>query len=289
MKNTILAFILFSLSSASSAADCTQEAFKLLEEESEIYVVDRHTMMHGFLDCSLSTFGMEVVVHEAVHTEDLGVPAGLKLEELENWFIENPNAEANLFSLDKKHIGAISLLNAPTPKVLVLKFLSENYPDVMGDSEHPIHDWLAAYILDETTYASNSFPRGLTELNAYIHGLRFEARVKKDLPNSDASKFLMGQRHGLYHFLFLLKAYVHELKQAAPNSWVSLNQKLNQEIIKSLITDAKTSLVSSQHCAPIIDIDEKALFDLLADPKFFNELRSLLQESALDLDTVLCK
>lgn len=285
---SLLSLCLFASVAPVVAADCSKEAFNFLKEESEIFVVPRHTMMHAFIDCSVSTLGIEVVLHEAVHAEDLGIPSGTKLEDLVAWFEQNPNAEANLFSLDQKHIGAIKLPDAPTPKSLVLKFLNENYASVIADLDHPIHGWLEGYILVDETFASNSFPKGLTELNAYIHGLRLEYRVKKSLSQNDPMNLIYFQRHGLWHFLFLMKAYVHELKKGSPESWNQLNHETNTDILSSLIADAATSLAGTNHCQ-ISDPQEKALFELFADPKFLDEMYEVMKASSSKLDLILCK
>lgn len=275
------------LSFASFASNCFDEAKSLLQNPSEIYVFERHPYMHQFIDCESPTKGMEVVIHETVHFEDLGIPTKITAIELEEWFRNNPIMKADIYSLDGIHNGAIILDNAPTPKTLVLKFLNENYAEVMKNEDHPIHGWLEGYILDDSTLASYSFPSGLTELNAYIHGLIIEYRIKKDLPPENPYQNLIVQRWGLWHFLFLLKAYTYELKNNSSNEWLLLNNDHNSKIIRSLIHDARKALTESSHCE-LVNEGEISLFKLFSDPRYFSGLKEILG-SEDNLNQILCQ
>src|SRR5690606_11362568 len=147
---------------------------------------------------------------------DLGIPYSLVEIDVTKWFEENTNIKVNLFSLSGIHIGSIELDGAPTPRRLITDVLESKYQQVMEDPEHTLHEWLESYILDDGTLASTSFPNGLTELNAYNHGLVTEYRLNSELPDNNPYKGLLGQRHGVFHFLFNLKAYLYELKTKHP-------------------------------------------------------------------------
>jgi hypothetical protein len=280
-------FSLFFISHA-RALTCLNEAQKFLKEISEITLFKKHVSMHEFADCDRPTFGIDVIIHEAIHLEDLGVPAGLSRLEVETWFKNHTHKlKANFISLNNQHKGSLNLSESPSPKKLVMNFLKKHYLSILNDREHPIHDWLNMYILDTETLASTSFPNGLTELNAYIHGLRIENRVISGLSADNPYKNHLSQRHGLWHFLFVLKAYLMELKESYPRIWEELLREKNSQILNSLIKDSGNILSTTNHCN-LTDEDEKKHFSLLEDSKYFEGLVGLLKNKN-DLKQILCQ
>lgn len=287
MNSFLLGFFVLTLNSAFSAdVNCLLEAKNFLKEPNEFYLFESHISLHAFADCERPTKGIDVIIHEAVHFEDLGAPAGLSYAELKKWHKENPVVKANFINLNNKHVGSIELSKSPSPKKLVMGFLKQNYPNVMKSKKHPIHEWLDTYILDKETFASTSFPNGLTELNAYIHGLRVEYRIIETLAADNPYKNLLGQRHGLWHFLFVLKAYLYELKFQNPRQWAEMSADNNSNIISSMLKDALEVLSSSNHCN-LINEDEIQLFSIFSDRKYFDGLSGVIKNTD-DLNKILC-
>lgn len=194
--------------------DCLGQAISLLVIESEKNIFQRHPFTHQFLDCNSNTLGLEAVIHEATHFEDLGVPAGFNEKEVEIWLSKASNVNFNLFLIDNSKRGEIEVNQAPEPQESILSFLKEYYPNILSDESHTIQSFLNLYIRDLATLSSYSFSKGLvTELNAYTHGLMIEQRLKLNTHE------LLSQRYGILSFLFFFKAYLFELKNHNPSLW----------------------------------------------------------------------
>lgn len=266
---------------------CLEKAKSFLEDPVEIRLFEKYPSSHIFKQCESQSKGIEVIIHEAVHFEDFEVPEGLNFDETEKWLKNSSNVnKANFISLDSSDLGSIDTTKNFPPRLLIMNFLKSYYQEVLDDKDHAIHTWLNLYILDENTSASSSFSNGLTELNAYTHGLRLENRVKKKFSSDGISDKFLGQRQGLLFFIFYLKASLHEIKKTDPIVWQEFLSENNRRVIDSLVKNAEIVLSSSNHC-DLIDENDKMLYSIFSDSGYFEALNEVLLNT-VDLNKILC-
>jgi hypothetical protein len=278
----LLSFALIFCSSLAIASrpPCWDLIMKHLKEPSEKYLFTVHPVLHSFIDCEQPGFGLPILIHEASHFEDLGIPHYASAEDIQLWWEEGRFFEFSLYSLDGKKHGEMSIKNAPKPQMLILKFLKRNHPEVMANESHTIHSFVEGYLNDPDVYSSYLFTKGLvTELNAYTHGLRIESRypAKRDSAN---------QRYGVLSFLIFFKAYIYEAKTDT-TLWIQLKRPENSKYMQLLFKQAARMLKLTNHCQNMNDFERKDLHGLLIVESSLGPLRELLQDEH-SLREILC-
>ncbi len=294
MKQFILALAIFGTASLSSEASinmirgssvpmntsafsCENRAKALLNDQ-EKYVINKHPLMlKAYLDCNSKTYGLEVIIHEAVHMEDVGAPKFKTFKELERWSKNEENIKFNLYTTEHKYLGEIAVNDFPTPNELVNTFLRQNYPDIIEDDSNAILSLVEGYIDDLGTLAARSFSQGITELNAYAHGLKTEYRLKKEHE----------QRYGLLGFTFFLKAYLYQLKKEYPEKFDQLKSLPNRNYISSLLHQTADVLVETSHCTNMDETELRDFIPLLSDERYLDAIKEILL-SDLELKRILC-
>ncbi len=287
MKNLYLIALLISfLNFEVRANNCVGQVESLLTEASEILVFKKHTFTHIFADCNEAKFGADIVLHEAVHFEDLGVPAGLNEQELMVWYSDPSNINFNLLLIDGSRLGEMQSQNLPMPRDLILNFLKKNYPSIYSDPNHSIQSLVDGYLKDHSTLASFSFVRGLTtELNAYIHGLRAEQRIKRSLGIGGS----IYQRYGVLGFMFFFKAYLSELRTSYPAHWNSIVNSSDKSYIKEIFAEALIVLKFSDHCNTMDWFERNEFFALFEDQNYFLAVENIVGKNSSLLKEILCK
>lgn len=267
----------------SKLSDCSELAYQKLKDDSEKLIFSRHTFTHQFIDCMSPTYGTEIVIHEAVHFEDLGVPAGINQVDLEKWFSNPNNIKFNQYLLSGQKNGELQLKKSPKPKTLIINFLQTNYPNILNDDSHMLQSFLEIYVNDTDALVSYSFSKGIiTELNGYIHGLKIEQRIK-------GNNKQLEQRHGVYGFLFFMKAYLAQIKKDHRSVWKEIKTHQNIKHLINLLRDASTVLVASDHCNTMGEIEKRDLFSIVSDPKHLGEMEEILVTQPEILSKILCR
>jgi hypothetical protein len=274
----LLLMICLLIAVTNSSASCESQARTSLNQN-ERYLVGKHPLMFKmFIDCSAPDFGIGVVIHESVHMEDLGAPKFTTERQMARWFQNESNIKFNLFTVEQRKIGELSTDQFPTPNKMINRFLEENYKNVLEDESHSLHSLLDGYINDLHTLAARSFSRGLTELNAYGHGLISEHRLKG----------ISNQRYGLLGFTFFLKAYLFQLSKEYPSKFRELMNANNRAYISKIMEQTAGALTISEHCSNMDEIELRDFLPLLADEAFSTPLRSILIDPRI-LDLMTCK
>lgn len=292
MKNlTVLTLfaitLLISLSSfgaeLSQHDGCNEVAYQTLKDDGEKFIFNRHTWTHQFIDCNSSTYAMEIVIHEATHFEDLGVPAGVNQVELEKWFSNPKNIKFNQYLISGQKNGEMQLKTSPKPKTFILKFLKTNYPNILSDDSHMLQSFLEGYINDTSMLASYSFTKGIvTELNGYVHGLKVEQRIK-------GNGHELEQRYGVLGFLFFAKAYLAQIKKDLPSVWKEIKTAQNLQLLINLFRDASTVLMTSDHCNTMDEMEKRDLFSLVSDPKYLGAMEEVLASQPDIINKIVCR
>lgn len=281
-RMSVIFKILIFTFSLSSFADCVGPASQLLKEKAEKSLFTRQTWTHRYLNCDSDTFDLEGIIHEAVHTEDLGAPPGLTYAELEQWAANPGLIRLNVMLLDGSKIGELQIGALPKPKHLITEFLQKYYPDVIDNEGHALNEFLELYIRDESIRSAVSFNIGqVTEFNGYIHGLRTESRIKS--PTEP-----LWQRYGVLSFMFFFKAYLYQLKNNHQDIWKKLSTKHNSEFITALFSQAEEVLSTTQHCNTMDHTERDDLFKLFSDSKLFDGLVEVLASRPDLLKSILC-
>lgn len=246
-----------------------------LTHPTEIDLVKKHPLMfQQFLDCQSETLGLEVIIHEAAHMEDVGAPAFSSAEEMGKWFEDLSRINFDLTLMSYEKIGELKTKDFPSPHVMVNAFMQKHYPEILSDDGHSIHSLLKDYIDDLNMLSANSFSMGLTELNAYAHGLRTEFQV--------ARKF--ESRKGLFGFLFFLKAYLYQLRDTDPAKFSLLLKPENKIYLTKLIDQSAEVLKQTSHCTSLEPIERRDFFNLLNDKNFFEGFEEInLNASSLNI------
>lgn len=271
------AFIFMALLSSYTLA-CEENAKALLDPK-ELYLFNKHpAMAKAFLDCGSPSFGLDTVVHEAVHMEDFGVPSFKTIEEVEQWFEKNKNPRLNFFTLDEKYLPEMSVTRLPSPNKLINRFLKENYPEILEEETSTILTFVEMYIDDLKTAYANSFTQGFSELNAYAHGLKTEHRLKNDLKS----------RYGVLAFTFFLKAYLHQLKKESPGKFKILLKDKNRKFISTFLKQSSDILIETNYCLEMDGYEKRDLSPILADEKHLGALREVVLNQD-DVDSILCR
>jgi hypothetical protein len=290
-RNYFTSFFVLSLMIASTivnakttSSDCIEQAFSLLKHESEKNAFLRHTWAHQFIDCESATLGIEVVIHEAVHFEDLGVPAGINEEELVVWFQKPSNIKFNIFLIDGSKGGEINVANLPKPQKMIMSFLKKYYPHILNDDSHTLQSLLEGYITDSQMLSSYSLSKGLTtEFNAYMHGLRTEVNAYSDQNEKPM------QRYGVLGFMFFFKAYLYEVQKQYPSIWKKLVSPKNAEKVIALFQQSVDVLEMSEHCSTMDEFERNDLFGLFADQKYMSAVKEILINQSDLLARLSCK
>ena len=113
-------------------------------------------MFKTLIDCESKSYGLELLIHETAHMEDLGALNGNRLDE-------------------------INVKEFPPPQKLMKRFIKQNYPFFfLKENNGAVISLYDAYLNDSSMLSTTSFSKGLTEINANAHGPRTEYKVTKE-------------------------------------------------------------------------------------------------------------
>lgn len=283
MKTLILSALFLS---SSAFANCEEQALALLKTPTEQRLYHEYPYLQSFIDCESEGFGALVVLHEGVHFNDIGIPANLSAAEMEEWMNTNKPDPGifSLINLDGTKLGKIELKSPPAPSDVIRPYLSQNYSALMQNKDHQVHHWLEAYNDDAEMLSAQSFSMGLTELNAYIHGLAVEFRhVDETQPYK-----IVGQREGVWYHLFTTKIYLTELKNKHPEEWKLMMSEHNRRLMTTLILNAAKVMEVSGHCKIKKEDIFHQMFDLVSDQKDLAALSEVLLDQK-PLNQIFCR
>lgn len=179
----------------------------------------------NLLNCGRDSLGAFVVaIHEGVHTMDTG--PGTKFY----------TSEGTSLEFDR--------LQLPAPRDVLKEHLARS-----GNQPSDMFNFMYKnYLVDRNTLAARDFLPGLTELNAYTHGVLTALALEEKNPGR-AQRALNSQRTGLLFFLISTKTYLKELLDKHPEAHAKLmaNAK-NSAAIDKLMALAMGALRKSNFC-----------------------------------------
>lgn len=299
MRKVLLVFII-SLSALAVDKECKDRIDKSLTSPSERYLFEKypHLLEQFISSCEESQFGdlglmgSIVFVHEAAHFEDLG------------WDNSTPgdsHDSLDLYLANGEHIGNLSETNGlPKVKEIVRPILQKQYPEELN-GETIFNGMHEGYIGAEDSIAAETLQGMSTELSAYVHGLLYENKIKKQFPETveltseDGQTFSypnpykpLSQIEGVYYFLFSFNLYLDKIKKDHPEKWKILNGSQNKTFLSKIFASAIDALRKVNHCE-VAKNEENASYwlELLQKETLSPALESFMNtESLLELQCV---
>lgn len=250
---SLLAILLAQHAGATDRSECFEHLASTLRTETEkLIVANNPSVIELFeLKCEPSIFDPEsvsdgiVLVHEAAHFEDLGLDPE-----------KGDTGVFNIILTDGKRIGGISgYAGLPNVKQVIQPHMEEHYSDLSDELYFHYH---LSYVASEDAMAAEDLRGMSTELNAYLHGLRYEHRLKtieKKVPVVATYVDEAGKSHtfanpmtgisqsdGAYYFLMMFGIYLDEVKAKHPDAWTTLQSLPNREFLQGLFRSAISAL-----------------------------------------------
>lgn len=254
--------LLTQVSFAEDRTKCYEHLVGTLKTETEKLIVKNHPSVMELFDikCDESIFDPQsvsdgvVLVHEAAHFEDLGLDPKV-----------GDTGEFNIILTDGTRIGGIqNFSELPNVQKVIQPHVVKNYSDLNDEMYFHYHQ---TYVASDNAMAAEDLRGMSTELNAYLHGLRYEYRMKKiekyvpeiatfidengkshSFPNPMIE---VSQSDGAYYFLMMFGVYFNEIKAKHPSAWKSLQSETNRNFIQSLLRSAISALDETESAKAI--------------------------------------
>jgi hypothetical protein len=83
-------------------------------------------MFKTLIDCESKSYGLELLIQETAHMEDLGASNVKTFKVLERWF--KKNVKFSFYALNGNRLDEINVKDFPLPQKLMKRFIKQNYP-----------------------------------------------------------------------------------------------------------------------------------------------------------------
>ncbi|MGE0528061.1 MAG: hypothetical protein AB7P49_13420, partial [Bdellovibrionales bacterium] len=182
-----------------------------------------------------------VAIHEGVHSLDEAIQVMSDVQAMKG------PGRRKAFYLPSMERLSVPFMELPQPNQIFEEFWRQKTMAPKEQSSSGFVDFYRSYIEDPSTTASKNFLEGLSELNAYTHGLISSTRISVRLGKSIPSLF--SQRSGVLFFLTFTKIYFSQLRRTHPELWNKLILAPHiKDFVSTLVVNAIDALEHSRIC-----------------------------------------